>query len=306
MNFHLVLKLKSKEVKKREMKRINLITFALSCILIKIESLDVTPTEVCTDTRTKDYFCSDNVTCTGTEVIYCAGSQASQAITYSCGSNSLCQISDDGDYCTESCGSTNSNNNNPDFTCTGLGYYPNPYDCTSYYFCSLNSDKTQFVATLYNCPSGNVFSPSSATYCTRKNIIINNCITADCGRTNSSKYIQLQYGFNKQYYALCAPDATLPTPIVYVFVCPTNSLPKLNTNPPKCSYTCWRAGFFQNNLDKSKYFECYWNNLRLESIERRCPSGSTFDATVSQCKVELRTMNAAISNILNENGDNDS
>lgn len=153
----------------------------------------------------------------------------------------------------------------------------------------MNSDKSQYTSTLYNCPSGNVFSPSSASYCTRKNTVISNCITVNCGSTNTSKYIQLQYGFNKQYYALCAPDATQPNPIVYIFVCPTNALPNLNVNPPKCAYNCWRVGFFPNSLDKSKYFECNWNqsNWRYESIERRCPSGSSFDATISQCKVQL-------------------
>lgn len=205
----------------------------------------------------------------------------------------MCQISENGDYCSTSCGG--SSTNNPDFTCTGLGYYPNPFDCTSYYFCSLSSDKTQYVANPYKCPSGNVFTPSSASYCIRRNTIISNCVTVNCGTTNSSKYVQLQYGFNKQYYALCAPDSTLPIPIVYVFVCPTNSLPNIDAKPPKCSYNCWRTGFFQNSLDRSKYFECYLNNnWRFESIERRCPSGSFFDASSSQCKVELRTQIKAL------------
>ncbi|XP_070498242.1 uncharacterized protein [Chironomus tepperi] len=292
--FSFSLEIKILEVEMREMKRINLVIFVLACMLNKIESADVTPTDACTDSRTKDYFCNDDVDCTGTSVIYCAGALASQAITFSCGNNSLCKVSESGDYCTGSCGGDVTIDDNPAFVCTGLGYYPNPYDCNSYYFCSLSSDKTEYTATLYNCPSGNVFSPTSATYCTRKNLIINNCITVNCGATNSSKYIQIQYGLNKQYYALCAPDATLSTPIIYIFVCPKNTLPSLNDKTPKCTYTCWRTGFFPNSLDSSKYFECYWNNWKLESMERRCPSGASFDATTSQCKVELRAMLAEI------------
>jgi hypothetical protein len=85
-----------------------------------------------------------------------------------------------------------------------VGYYPNPSSCTSYYFCSLNTNKTEYIPTLYNCPSGNVFSPSTGSYCTRFNSWLNNCKTVNCsgGTQNATqRLIQITYGFNSQYYA---------------------------------------------------------------------------------------------------------
>lgn len=144
-----------------------------------------------------------------------------------------------------------------------------------------------------------MFSPSTGNYCARRNSIINNCQTVSCGNITEPKYIQIKYGFNKQYYALCARDQNpdIITPIVYVFVCPTNSVPNINTMPAKCSYNCWKTGFFQNTLDNSKYFECYLNNyLRFESVERRCPNGSYFEPNRSECVVKLRSFSEVSKN----------
>lgn len=152
-----------------------------------------------------------------------------------------------------------------------------------------------YVATLFNCTSGNVFSPSTGSYCTRQNSFVNNCQTINCGNTTRLRYIQIKYGFNQQYYALCLPGADPASPLV--FVCPANTLPNITAFPATCNYRCWRVGFFQNTLDSTKYFECYLNNnLRFESVERSCPSGSYFDTIRSECAVSLRSTSSLISN----------
>lgn len=197
-------------------------------------------------------------------------------------------MSERGDSCTASNPCSSSGGTLTDFTCTSTGYYPNPKNCTSYFFCSLNADRTAYVATQYNCPSGNVFSPSSGSYCTRQTNT--NCISClnCCGNSNMTHYYQIRYGTNSQYYGLCIPGA--PDPLI--FACPANSQPNLINFPATCDYRCWRVGFFENTLDNTKYFECYLNNfLRFESIERQCPQGSKFDSQKSQCAVtQARSM----------------
>ncbi|KAG5681071.1 hypothetical protein PVAND_010537 [Polypedilum vanderplanki] len=270
----------------------------LISLLALVNCQDRTPADVCKSDRTKVSFCNDQNNCNATAVILCFGNGLGTTIPCA-NSQPYCIVSDKGDSCTSTnpCSSSSSNGGATSlFQCTSVGYYPNPLNCSQYFFCSTNENKTEFVPTLYNCPNGNVFSPSTGSYCTRYNSWLNNCKTVNCQNATQNvtqKYIQISYGFNSQYYALCIAgnDPTYPL----IFVCPANTVPNLNSFPAICDYRCWRTGFFENTLDNSKYFECYINNyLRYESIERTCPEGAYFNSTKSECVVKTRSFNAAV------------
>ena len=103
-------------------------------------------------------------------------------------------------------------------------------------------------------------------------------------------YYQIQYGTNRQYYGLCVGPENDP----FIYACPANSFPNLTSFPATCDYRCWRVGFFENTLDSTKFFECYLNNfLQFGSIERKCPTGSKFSSTRSECvsTIQGRSLN---------------
>jgi hypothetical protein len=210
-------------------------------------------------------------------------------------SQPYCASSDRGD----SCVSTIPNNCRlggdvqSDFTCTGLGYFPNVANCSSYYFCGLNEAGDQYEATEIPCLSGNVFDANSASFCLRQNNIFNNCVTVQCSNVTTLTYIQIVYGQNRQYYALCVPGADPTNP--RIFACPRNTTPDLTRFPAECAYRCLRTGVFENTSDRTKFFECFLNNqLRLESVERSCPPRSEFNPNRSQCETVIRSLDENI------------
>lgn len=199
-------------------------------------------------------------------------------------------MSDRGDSCTSTvpsdCRAPGSLDT--DFKCTDLGYFPNPANCSSYYFCGLNENGDDYEPTIISCTSGNVFDPNSASFCSRRNIF--NCVQLTCGNVTALTYVQLQYVTNRQYYALCVPGADPKNP--RIFACPSNTQPNLSDFPATCAFRCSRVGMFENSFDKSKYFECFYNNfLRLESAERSCPPRSEFNVSRSRCEVVIRMLN---------------
>lgn len=278
--------------------KMRLVTVALTCsALMLVSCQNRSPADVCTYDRSKASFCNSENNCNATGVILCYGNGLGTEI--SCGkSQPFCAVSEKGDSCStvDTCATSQGGAGSP-FQCTGLGYFPNPSNCSSYYFCSLNADKTEYVPTLFNCPNGNVFSPSSGSYCTRYNSWLNNCKTVNCAnalKNVTQSYVKITYGLSQQYYALCITGGDPSNPLI--FVCPANTVPNISGFPATCEYRCWRTGFFENTLDSSRYFECYLNNfLRYESVERTCPQGSSFDSGRSECVVKSRSLSSDVS-----------
>lgn len=183
-------------------------------------------------------------------------------------------------------------NSNQDsvFRCTSLGYFPNINNCSSYFFCGMNEAGTGFEFTAISCPNGNVFDPNAAGRCSRENIF-NKCVGFECrSDITTLTYGQITYGQNRQYFALCVPNADPKNP--RIFACPSNTQPNLSVFPATCDYRCPRTGSFENSLDRTKYFLCYLNNqLRLVSEERSCPPRSEFNTSRSQCESISRALN---------------
>lgn len=155
----------------------------------------------------------------------------------------------------------------------------------------MNEAGDGFEATEISCPSGNVFDPNSASFCTRRSVF-NNCVTYSCPNVTSLTYGQLSYALNRQYFALCIPgDLENPR----IFSCPSNTLPTLSKFPATCDYRCLRVGVFENTSDKTKYFECFMNNqLRLESAARSCPPRSEFNPSRSKCEAVMRSLSEGV------------
>jgi hypothetical protein len=168
-------------------------------------------------------------------------------------------------------------------------------DCQSYLFCgSSATGDPVYEVTSQRCPEGHVFDPNSAIYCTRSNAA-SSCVQYQCDEKNTRfTYVQLSYGINRQFYALCVPN--IPNP--RIFTCPGNTTPNLSSFPSKCDYRCLRIGNFENTLDSTKYFECSYNGfLRLESGERSCPPRTTFNPSRSRCEVSARSLSEAVENV---------
>lgn len=208
-----------------------------------------------------------------------------------------CVVSETGDSCSATvptaCRDPNDQSSN--FLCTSIGYFPDLTDCNSYLFCGLNEAGDAYEVTPQECPEGNVFDPNSASYCSRKNNIFNNCIEYQCGNVTKITYVQLLYGTNKQFYALCVPNNPNPR----IFTCPGSTTPRLSAFPAVCDYRCLRVGNFENTLDKTKYFECYLNNvLRLQSVERNCPRRTEFNPNRSRCEISAKSLSEDVSGLI--------
>lgn len=81
--------------------------------------------------------------------------------TFNCSeAEPYCASNESGDFCTKNNPCSSAGGADSTFQCTATGYFPNPKNCSSYFFCTLNADRTNYAVTEYICPSGNVFSPS--------------------------------------------------------------------------------------------------------------------------------------------------
>ncbi|XP_055533912.1 uncharacterized protein LOC129723610 [Wyeomyia smithii] len=153
--------------------------------------------------------------------------------------------------------------------CSSIGVFPDPLICTSYHVCR----EGQTTSDLYVCPSGTRFNLATSQCRAQTNT---NCVTIRCNTTNSGF---AYYGTSRQYYAFCSVTNGVATP--YILKCPNRATFSMNTL--SCVYSCPGQGNFVNTNDPTTYYQCYILNGRWVADLRRCPTGTSFNQTLTYC-----------------------
>ncbi|KAG5669311.1 hypothetical protein PVAND_017199 [Polypedilum vanderplanki] len=165
----------------------------------------------------------------------------------------------------------------PEFTCPGIGIFPDPKDCQKYYTCSFDPALNQIVAIQKSCDDGYNFNPyeSGDIPCVLGNG--NTCKTAKC-RGNKTELRPLNYndGTKDQYAAFCINGQ-----FQNLWVCPAGlSIDLSQLNRKTCYVNCKKdnqKAVYEE--DDRKFYIC----LNGEAILATCPDGKIFDADTLNC-----------------------
>ncbi|KAG4080391.1 hypothetical protein HA402_010459 [Bradysia odoriphaga] len=155
-------------------------------------------------------------------------------------------------------------------TCTGTGYFPNPLNCSQYFFCQ----KPQGSSMPYECPSG--FAYNSQTKQCKRRILPADCSTINCA-SNPDRYVA--YGPDPSYYALCLVTDGVIAPIM--FKCPTAE--QFVQSQRRCVFQCKQEGRVVDAKDCTKYYECYRSGLNFITLHQKCLTGFIFSSEVNGC-----------------------
>ncbi|KAL1394366.1 hypothetical protein pipiens_012009 [Culex pipiens pipiens] len=164
---------------------------------------------------------------------------------------------------------------NANFKCTGVGFYPNPYSCQIYHYCS----GPGAVPENYDCPTGYRFS-SKAGACALSNIP---CPTFSCKADNVDTLYQTLPA-DTQYYVYCAYDrAVTPAKLMDTFVFSCGQGATFSPTAGKCVFTCPKDGLFVNSANPTQYYQCYLMNYRYVYKDLVCAVDQKFDEAQRRC-----------------------
>ncbi|XP_065090581.1 uncharacterized protein LOC135711639 [Ochlerotatus camptorhynchus] len=169
----------------------------------------------------------------------------------------------------------------PAFKCTGVGNFPDPYNCAKYYYCvtaGIDGDS-------YDCPPSQSYNVTSQK-CQQMD---SGCKPIDC---SDSEFIFNEYPTDPQYFYYCklagVMQSTLPT--VYMFSCGSGA--KFDVCTEQCVFGCTQEGLFAKSSDPNKFYQCYMENGTLKYVERSCPGkNQVFDEDVQFCIYQSVTVN---------------
>ncbi|XP_063708859.1 uncharacterized protein LOC134837414 [Culicoides brevitarsis] len=151
------------------------------------------------------------------------------------------------------------------FSCSKPGFYPNPMDCHSYFYC--NGD--QPTVTPRFCPPGFFFNARTFK-CARK-LIKAQCFTPKCDKIGNFPHpmnLQLFYSCEKTENSSVIPK---------IHRCDANEVFRDN----KCTFICRLPGRFPHE-DPSRYYECYRYGPRLAYEIHSCGS-KAFNSVTKRC-----------------------
>lgn len=178
-------------------------------------------------------------------------------------------------YCTQSgCSDTTTDetcSSATTFTCTAEGYFPDPHNCSIYYYCPSATAAAESILT-YECPA-NFHYNSRTRNCQRQLLMLPRCQTMDC---TGMKNEFILYSQNNGYFAYCSEDANQQAAIT-MFKCPDADNQVYNRAKLGCEYKCRKEGFFADTLDCKSYYFCYRDRLNgLKNIHETCPDTYQF------------------------------
>jgi len=156
------------------------------------------------------------------------------------------------------------------FRCTDAGYYPNPLNCSRYHLCSGAGAEGPGVAT-YECPSGFVYNPLT-TMC-KLSASPSDCATIDC---SADPIGYVLYPADNKFFASCDPGEE---PLV--LKCPQDNV--YVPSEYRCVFKCPREGRIADPLDKTKFYECYFDGSTYFSQSLQCVDTYEFSAAIQQC-----------------------
>ncbi|XP_001846753.2 uncharacterized protein LOC6036755 [Culex quinquefasciatus] len=163
----------------------------------------------------------------------------------------------------------------PAFTCTGIGFYPDPYSCQVYHFCSAQGAPPQD----YDCPEGYKFS-SKTSGCVAQ---AGKCPTVTCPSAPAATSIYLPYPDDTQFYVYCTYDTTVtPTKVTpLMFSCGLGSA--YNPMTDQCEYKCMKEGNFVDTANPRQYYQCYLMAGKLVYKDKICKADEKFSVPDNAC-----------------------
>lgn len=147
------------------------------------------------------------------------------------------------------------------FTCTSVGFFPDPIDCTQYRRCdTLGGD-----AVLLQCPDKYAYN-SALNLCSLKGT----CNIINCTNVNNAYTL---YKGNAAYYAFCTNGLTAQ---ITMYKCADTQNEVYDIASATCRYNCKSAGIFVNRADCNGYVTCNKINGKMTATTQKCPDGNEF------------------------------
>lgn len=151
------------------------------------------------------------------------------------------------------------------FKCTSEGYFPDPHNCSIFYYCPEASADPELIKT-YECPPNFSFN-SRTRNCQRSLLMLPRCTTFDCtGKDNEFAL----YKPNNGYFGFCSKSGENAYNTV-MFKCPDADNMVFKMDKLGCEYNCKKEGFFEDTLNCKKYYFCYRQGLQLKYLHESCP-----------------------------------
>lgn len=168
------------------------------------------------------------------------------------------------------------------FVCTGTGVFPDPRDCTKYYYCTF-SDTDGYKTYAYECDDQYVFDPSGPNdeYC-RKSANKKLCVELACEKDRSMTTVMSYKFFPSsmgQIIGVCRADNKYP----FVYRCEAGFEADLDQLPIKCEVKFTKASVFADRTDPNKYYQCALNGKIWEATLKSCLPHYIFDPNTKKC-----------------------
>jgi hypothetical protein len=164
------------------------------------------------------------------------------------------------------------------YKCPGIGYFPDLYDCLTYYYCDYDSILKKLVPQQYSCNSGYPFSAEGkgGYNCAPKGA----CVVPKCSTFIAAEWVPLNYSGSPGTMAVYCLNGRPK----YVYSCPPgltiNTYSLTNTASPYCEVQCTRdllrAPFVSDN---TRYYECRGG----VAYQVLCPRGRVYDSYTETC-----------------------
>lgn len=152
------------------------------------------------------------------------------------------------------------------FLCSTEGYFPDPFNCSLYYYCPGSSQ----LAQSFECPSRYNYN-SFTRNCQHMLLMHPWCKPMDCARAVNDFVV---YPQNNGYFGYCSNNGTSIT----MFKCPDADNQVYIPERLGCEYKCKKPGFFADTLDCQSYYFCYYDGLLgLKHIHYTCPASYQYE-----------------------------
>lgn len=159
------------------------------------------------------------------------------------------------------------------FRCTAQGPFPNPGDCTMYYFCT---DTTLQGSIVYKCPTNYVYDSKSGL-CKQKKVS-SDCKTISCNGLSNQYQV---FAADKSILIYCADTVTVKETIL--FRCKDYDNMEYDADTLQCKYVCKTEGRFVDREDCTKYYNCYKSGTTYAAQHLSCPAGFSYSSDRQNC-----------------------
>ncbi|XP_053686061.1 uncharacterized protein LOC128735604 [Sabethes cyaneus] len=159
--------------------------------------------------------------------------------------------------------------------CTGVGFYPDPYDCNAYHYCTAYRENSE----PRRCPTGYGFHYTSAAsneFPCKGLTLDTDCLSVVC----SGRTVFDVYDAARLFYAHCHTDMSTGLLAIAMYRCTDGA----TFNGNGCVFKCTEEGLFANTVQPTTYYRCsYMYGDSLSLLLLYCPRNLQFDNTLKKC-----------------------